>query len=93
MSELIQQVIGLLCTVVIVVRAESVLNRMNRQTPLLVRTAFHLLTVGAAAEIVCIVSGDAPSWSMVIVAAGVAMLLLCERRLQVFSPPSRQQMP
>lgn len=93
MSALILQAIVLVAAFVIIVRAEPALNRMSRCTPFMVRAAFHLLALGAAAEIVCIVVGDVPSWPTAIVTAGIAALLICERRLRVLCPPPRRKLP
>lgn len=91
MSALILQTIVLVAAVVIILRTEPALNRMSRVTPLLVRSAFHLLTLGAVSEIVFILSGDVPTWSMAILCAGVAVLLICERRLRVLCPPPKRR--
>lgn len=93
MTTIILQAIVLLAAVVIIVRAEPALNRMNRCTPFMVRAAFHLLTLGAAAEIVCVVAGDVPNWPTAIVAVGIAALLICERRLRVLCPQPRSRLP
>ena len=93
MSTLILQAIVLVAAVVIIVRTEPALNRMSRCTPLLIRAAFHLLTLGAIAQIVFILDGDVPTWPMAIVCAGVAVLLICERRLRVLCPPPKRRFP
>ena len=85
------QIIVVLAAVVIIVRTEPALNRMSRCTPFMVRTAFHLLALGAAAEIVFIVTGDVPSWPAAIVTLGVAALLICERRLRLLCPPPKRR--
>ena len=85
------QIIVVMAALVIIVRAEPALNRMSRGTPLMVRGAFHLLALGAAAEIVFIMSGDVPSWPTAIVTLGVAALLVCERRLRVLCPPLKRR--
>lgn len=91
MSALILQTIVLVAAVVIILRTEPALNRMNHGTPFLVRSAFHLLTVGAVSEIVFILAGDVPTGSMAILYAGVAVLLICERRLRVLCPPPKRR--
>ena len=93
MTTIILQAILLLAAVIIIVRAEPALNRMSGCTPFMVRAAFHLLTLGAAAEIVCILMGDIPSWPTAIVTAGVAALLICERRMRVLCPLPRRGLP
>ena len=87
------QVIVLVAALVIVVRSEPALNRMSRCTPFMIRASFHLLTVGAVAEIVFILAGDVPSWPTAITSVGVAALLFCERRLRLLCPPPRRRLP
>lgn len=85
------QIIVVMAALVIIVRAEPALNRMSRYTPFVVRMAFHLLALGAVAEIVFVVSGEVPSWPTAIVTLGVAALLVCERRLRVLCPPLKRR--
>lgn len=85
------QIIVLLGAGVIIVRAEPVLNRMSRCTPFMVRAAFHLLALGAAAEIVFVITGDVPTWPAAIVTLGVAALLFCERRLRRLWPSTKRR--
>lgn len=93
MTTIILQAIVILAGVVIIVRAEPAINRMSRCTPFMVRAAFHLLALGAAAEIECIVVGDVPSWPTAIVTAGIAALLICEGWLRVLCPSPRRKLP
>ena len=93
MTTIALQSIVVLCALVIIVRIEPALNRMSRCTPFMLRAAFHLLALGAAAEIVCVLVGDAPNWPTAIVTAGVATLLICERRLRVLYPPPKGDLP
>jgi hypothetical protein len=81
MSDIFQQAIVLISSLVIAVRAEPTLNRMCKCTPLMMRMAFHFLTLGAIAEIGSIFIGDVPSWSTAISTVGAATLLVCEPRL------------
>ena len=90
MTALLLKFVVLLAAGVIVVRAEPALNRMSRCTPFMVRASFHLLTLGAVAEIVFILSGDVPTWPTAIMIIGVAALLICERRLRILCPPTRR---
>ena len=93
MTHLLLQALVVLAAVVIVVRAEPALNRMSRCTPFMIRASFHLLTLGAAAEIVFILSGEVPSWPTAITTVGVAALLVCERRLRLLCPSPRRKQP
>lgn len=79
------QIVVLAATAIIVVRAEPALNRMSRCTPFMIRASFHLLTVGAIAEAVSIISGEVPSWPAAITTLGAAALLFCERRVRSFA--------
>lgn len=92
MTTIILQAIVILASVVIIVRAEPALNRTSRCTPFMVRAAFHLLALGAAAEVVCIVVGDVPSWPTALDTAGIAALLICERQL-LLCPPAKRRLP
>lgn len=91
MINLFLQIVVLLSLIVIVARAEPALNRMNGSTPILVRIAFHLLTVGAVGGILFILSGEVPHWHDAIVSVGVAVLFLCERRMRLFMRPQRRR--
>lgn len=82
------QALVLLASIVIVLRAEPALNRMSKGTPLLMRLAFHLLTLGAVGEILFVLAGEVPSWPMVITICGIAALLVCERRLRLYHLPA-----
>lgn len=74
---------------VILWRAEPALNRMTPGTHAVVRIAMWLITVGAAAQLVGIVTGIAPQWQNVVLEIGIACLLSCERRLRVLIPRPR----
>lgn len=86
MCAIVLRVVVLLASVIVLARSEPALNRMDRDTSLIVRVAFHLLAVGAAAQIVFLVLGDLPSWPTAIVLVGVAGLLICEKRLRILAP-------
>lgn len=91
-SHLLLQAITLVSCLVIIARAEPALNRMSRCTPILIRLSMHLLTIGSLAGVGCIVfRGEVPTWPTAIVLAGVATLLICERRLRVLCPSVRHR--
>lgn len=90
MTALLLKLVVLLAAGVIVVRAEPALNRMSRCTPFMIRASFHLLTLGAVAEIVFVVSGDVPTWPTAITTVGVAFLLVCEKRLRILCQSPRR---
>lgn len=84
------QLIAASACLVIIFRAEPVLNRMSRCTPILIRAAFLLIVVGAAGAVLCILLGDVPPWPAVIGALGTAALLFCERRLRYLTRPPKK---
>lgn len=83
--DLLAQSGGIALCIVIFWRAESAINRMGKDTLRLVRIAFVLLAVGAAAMVVLILLGAVPSWPSLLICAGVAALLFCERRIRVLT--------
>lgn len=91
MTALLLKVIVVLASLVIVFRSEPALNRMTRATPILVRLAFYLLTLGAVAEILFVLAGKVPNWPTAIMLAGIAALLFCERRLRLLYPPMQRR--
>lgn len=81
--DLAAQVLALLACGVIVWRVEPALNRMSRCSSLMINAALYLIFVAAlCAAWEIIVGGAVPPWPAAIGAAGVALLLLCERRLR-----------
>lgn len=76
------QALGLLAATIIFWRAESILNLMTPGCRLLVRAAFWLLTVGAAALAVHISQGYSPPPAVLLPLLGTALLLAGERRVQ-----------
>ncbi len=86
MITLLLQAIVLMAASIVVVRAEPALNRMSKSTPFLVRVSFHMLTLGAIAEIVFVLAGGIPAWQSAITTAGIAALLFCERRMRILFP-------
>lgn len=86
MISIISQCVVIVACVVILSRSEPAIARMGRKTALTLRCAMHFLTVGAAWQIgAIIVFGDIPSIATVILVAGVASLLLCERRIRMMT--------
>lgn len=56
MTDTLLTAIVLLASTIIALRSEPELNRMSPCAPLLVRLAFHMLTLGAVAQIAAIVA-------------------------------------
>lgn len=86
MIDLAMQVAGVLMCGLILWRAEPTLARMDRYTHLSVRLAMWMATVGAVARLVWIVMGGVPDGISVLMLSGLAMLLICERRLRIIVP-------
>lgn len=78
--EWLLRAIALLSSLVVLFLAEPAINRMSPCTNGTTRFAFHLITVGGFGNTVFILLGDRPSVQSLFVLAGLALLLLCERR-------------
>lgn len=76
------QMLGFLAASVIFWRAEAMLNLIAAECRLLIRAAFWLLTVGAAALAVHISQGYSPPPAVLLPLLGTALLLAGERRVQ-----------
>lgn len=93
MIDMALQVVAAVAAGVILYRAEPALNRMSRQTHIMVRLSMFLLVVGACAQIGAIVlMGCVPSAPEVILFSGVAALLSCERRMRVLIQRPRREL-
>lgn len=75
-------IVGFIAVLLILWRVEPALNRMTRATHWMIRYAMLLVAAGALCMLVMIVTGTPPSFDTLLLAVGVAMLLLCERRLR-----------
>jgi hypothetical protein len=104
--EFLAQALGLLSAVVVVVRAEPVLNRIVLHAPderhrvpiaalRLIAGAMAALTLGGVGLILYIVGGYIPGVVDLLFAGGAAALLVCERRLRILCPvaPRRRATP
>lgn len=65
-------------------RAEPALNRMSNTTCWMVRYGLLLLCAGAAALFISTITGNPPDPIAVLLATGIALLLLRERRIQPY---------
>lgn len=84
------QIVCFVASILILWRAEPALNRMTCRTHLVLRLAVHLLCVGAVAQIGRIfLFAYVPTATETIMTLGIALLLMCERRLRVLVPPAR----
>lgn len=82
--------IGLAVSVAIIWRTEPAINRMNRETYWMIRYSLLLLAAGALTIIVAIIAGKPPSFSTILLAAGIALLLTCDRRLRYLIKQTRK---
>lgn len=73
---------ALVCAILILWRTEPALARMGCRTHWMIRYAMLLLAGGALAVILGIVSGTGIDFTTLLVLAGIALLLLCDRRLR-----------
>lgn len=80
------QIIALIAGGIILWRSEPALNRMGPGTPTLIRLAFLLLTLGAIALVIYVLAGNIPDSATVLLTAGLAMLLFCERCMHILLP-------
>lgn len=81
MIDLISQVAGAALAFAIFWRAEAVLNIMAGDCRFVVRVAFWLLAGGAAGVGVAIWQGYVPPGAVLLSLAGIALLLITERRI------------
>jgi hypothetical protein len=94
MIDLLLQALTAVAALLIFARAEPALNRMSAGTPILLRAAMHLLTVGAVATAGCILLFRyVPTAGQAVTTVGIALLLVCERRLRVLVPPRHPGAP
>lgn len=74
--------LALVSASVILWRAEPALARMSGTTHWMIRYALLLLAGGAIGIILAILSGAVVDLLTLLILAGIALLLLCERRLR-----------
>lgn len=74
---------------IILWRTEPALNRMSRSTHSMVRYAVLLLAAGALAMILYTLAGDPPNIATLLLSGGIALMLICERRVRVLIPPQK----
>lgn len=82
-SDLAAQFASLAAMAVIFFRCEPVLNAMCERTCRRINSAFFLLVAGSFGGFWTVLAGEVPSWPMVILLVGVALLLWCDRRMGV----------
>lgn len=79
----------LLIAGIILWRAEPAINRMSTSTNPMIRYAVLLIAAGALSMILYTLAGDPPGIGTLILATGVALMLLCERRVRILIPPQK----
>ena len=79
---LLLNAIGVAAVTLILWRVEPALNRMTAATHWMIRYSMLLVAAGALIMLVMMMTGSPPGFDTLLLAVGVAMLLLCERRLR-----------
>lgn len=82
LANIILNLAAIACAALILYRAEPAIARMGRGTQTLIRYAMLLLAGGALAIILTILSGASIDLPTLLLLAGIALLLICERRLR-----------
>lgn len=91
MIDTVLNLAGLFIAALILWRAEPALNRMSDETHWMVRYALLLMATGALALLLYILAGDTPSPIALILAAGIALMLICERRMRYLLPTQQRR--
>lgn len=81
-TEILLNLAALVCASLILWRTEPALARMGAATHWMVRYAMLLLAGGSLAVILTVIAGDGIDFQTLLVLAGIALLLLCDRRLR-----------
>ena len=79
---LVFNLVGIVTVLLILWRVEPALNRMTASTHWMIRYSMLLVAAGALIMLALILAGTPPSFDTLLLALGLAMLLLCERRLR-----------
>ena len=90
MIDFVCQIVGVLACAVIIWRSEPALARMTPETHLAVRLAIWIIMVGAVARVWWIANGGVPDHITVLMLIAFALLISCERRLQVLTRRARR---
>lgn len=83
--DLVAQILFVIVCLAILIRAEPANARMSKQSPRLIRIAFNLINSSALAGILYTASGSIPHWTIIVMACGIAVLLLCDRRVRALT--------
>ncbi|MFZ2972316.1 MAG: hypothetical protein WA049_06725 [Ferribacterium limneticum] len=82
LASILLNLASIACAAIILARAESATAKMGSGTKTLIRYAMLLLAGGAITIILTILSGNSVDFSTLLLLAGIALLLICERRLR-----------
>lgn len=82
---------AVICACLILWRTEPALARMGEGTHWMIRYAMLLLAGGALGIILAIVNGAAVDFLTLLILAGIALLLFCERRLRYLTHHRRNR--
>lgn len=88
-APILPNIVGLIAAMLILWRAEPAINRMDASTHWMIRYSMLLLAAGALALSVTIMAGTTPGYDTLFLALGIAMLLLCERRMRFLIHPKK----
>jgi hypothetical protein len=90
MIDMLLQMGMLAASSVIVVRTEPSLASMCPRTPLMIRVAIYMIAAGGLLAIGLVFTGGVPRLPEVLLATGVAVLLICDRRSQSVAKLSQE---
>jgi len=82
LAALLLNLAALVAAIAILWRAEPALSRMGSGTHWMIRYAMLLLAGGALAIILTVLGGGRVDLPTLLILLGIALLLLCERRLR-----------
>lgn len=82
---------GIVIALLILWRAEPALNRMSDATHWMVRYALLMIAAGAMALLLYTLAGKTPDITSLFLAVGLALMLICERRLRYLLPTTQRR--
>ena len=86
------RILTAIACLIVLARTEPALNRMCGATDLFVRVSFWQMAVAASIELLSILFyGYAPGWRECLLSSGLALLLLCERRIRMLTRIARRR--
>lgn len=89
MIEILLKLTGIVIALLILWRAEPALNRMSEDTHWMIRYALLMIAAGAMTLLLYTIAGQTPDITALFLAAGLALLLICDRRLRFMLSPRR----